>query len=283
MVTTMLHRARTHPFGMVLALSMSVFNENSYMKGKTMFTKKLLLGILFLPMALYGDFERLTVPVNDALVPQEFDANDTIEFAVVGKTYNSCYQLKDLDVKVDSRRKTVYLTQNALLHDGQCLQSTRPFEDIVKLSEHLAPGVYTIVDTNSDQKIGQIPVGEADGPQFGPDSYAYAPVEKVRIASDLVSGQTVAILSGTYANRCSRIQDVWVDRDEKVTTIRPIVIRVTDPNCRSGEEVPFQFSVPIAEQPFHAPHLVHVRAQDGRSANAIELEKGIETGVLDGR
>lgn len=224
-----------------------------------------LLAMLGTTQISKADFQPTTVNVglDKAFAPIGFDDNDRVQIAVEGSFANTCYRMGPHAVRVDDANHTITIQQQAYLYGGICLQMIVPFETFIDVGL-LKEGTYTIVDNQTKKELGKLPVLRSSN--AGPDDFLYAPVTDAYIVNDHMNKKNSIVLSGTFSDRCSEIQEVRVLYQESVLVVQPIMKR-TETACEP-KKTRFVKVVEL-DKDVHGMYLLHVRSLNGQAINRM--------------
>jgi len=237
-----------------------------------MLKKASLLAIIIALTSISGlkaDIQPTTVNVKLSTVytPVGFDNNDRVQFAVEGVFQNTCYRVGPYGLRVDSSKKTITIQQQAYLYTGVCLQMMVPFTQIINVGL-MAEGSYTIQDFQTNKALGTVAISPSKN--AGPDDFLYAPVTDAYVVSDTETKKNSLVLTGTFGDRCSELEEIKVLYQNQVLTVQPLMKRVE----RSCEPVKTRFmKIVELDSNVHGLHMLHVRSLNGQAVNKmVELE-----------
>lgn len=204
------------------------------------------------------------ISLGGALIPSGFDDNDRTQFVVSGVLPNSCYRVGPHALKIDDEKQTITIQQQSYLYSGVCLQVMTPFTQVVDVGI-LKQGPYKVLDRASGKELGAL--GIVASKNAGPDDYLYAPIEQAYISSD--SGKNTLYVKGSFADRCSVLDQIKVLYQEHVLVVQPIMRRLV----AEGESCAFEktrFIETVELKPgLHGSVLLHVRSLNGQAINQI--------------
>lgn len=204
----------------------------------------------------------VNVPLDRVFTPIGFDDNDRTQVAVEGLFANTCYRVGPHAVKVDDVKHTISIQQQAYYYGGVCLQMMVPFTQVIDIGL-LRGGSYTIVDDKSKKELGVLPIAKSTN--VGQDDFLYAPITDAYIINDAKNKRNSLVLTGSFSDRCSELQDVKVLYQDHVLVVQPIMKRTE--RC---EPVKTRFmKVVELEKEIHGMYMLHVRSLNGQAVNRL--------------
>lgn len=196
------------------------------------------------------------VPIGIAFLPQGFDDNDNVQVTFEGEFPSSCYKVGP--TKLSLNGNVIEVTQTAYKYQGPCLDMIVPFYITVDAGI-LKAGRYTVADSKSGAKLGELPIAISKTP--GADDYLYAPITDADIENNFL------ILKGVIRDRCTVLNKVLVRNVGNVIEALPIAERLTGIKCERGY-YPFKTRVELPGV-LHGHFLLHVRSLEGRAINKV--------------
>lgn len=251
-------------------------NRNTGLRGEMIY--RVFLGVIVLMLASKHSLGEpmkpvlVDIPIEKVFIPRGFDSNDRVQFAVGGELKNSCFKIASNEVSVNTQTKMITVKQKAYVYMGFCLMMIVPYSEVVTLGIVAEPGKYQIVDGGSGNNLGLIEVGPAR--ISDQDEFIYAPVSDVNIERS--SGLNTendpkrnrVVLTGTFSNDCTRIEEVQVDPSENTIVIRPIT--AFDKPLNQCQSVKTNFSHTVVLDPnLRGDYLIHVRSLNGAAINRV--------------
>lgn len=213
------------------------------------------------------------VPIKKVFVPEGFDSNDRVQFAVAGELKNSCYKIASNSVTVHPETQTIVVKQQAYVYLGFCLMMIIPYSDVITLGIVEQPGNYQIIDGSSGQPMGRIQINLAKNAEQ--DEYLYAPVTDVALSNQMgtVSSEddldkNKIVLSGTFTNSCMSIKDVKLNYAENSIIIQPLAQYESQGEDCKEEKRNFTQEV-VLDPKLSGQYLIHVRSLNGAAINKV--------------
>jgi hypothetical protein len=223
-------------------------------------------------VTLAADQNPVEVPaeIEKIFIPQGFDDNDNVEVVVHGNFPNTCYQVGNVEAKVDAQARTVTVSATSFKYPGKfCIQSITPFIQTVKLG--LIPeGNYQVIYSKDEQVRNSLDVTRRK--TESPDDYLYATVENAYIDVNFETGKQALKMQGHFPFffiGCMVLKDVRVLKSSgDVLVVQPIAEIVTDEAVCDTQTADrsFDYTSGLTE-PFQGEGLLHVRTLNGTSLN----------------
>lgn len=244
-------------------------SHHSSLKTFALFASLLLTGstLTSSPALANGGLTTTWAPIKKVFAPKGFDTNDETQIVVSGYLPNLCYKAPRAEASVVG--KTISITVRATMHEGQiyCAQVILPFLEVISVG-NLPKGDYQIV-VNGPSRFAaraELQVVESAGPEL--DDHVYANVSRV----ESTPGSHKVVLSGTNPSDCFELDRIeFVSNQKDTYSILPILKQVK-PQC-APQKVPFAWTVEVPSTLKGEEILLHVRAMDGRSVNALLEER----------
>lgn len=206
------------------------------------------------------------IPIRKAYIPVGFDSNDRAEVVITGILPDSCYKMGPSRAIVDADKQIVAVEQTAYLFEGYCTDMIIPFVQVVQVGM-LPKGSFAVTDISNGKYLGALPVLEGSNP--GIDDFHYLPVTNAHIQESTGSPRFTLVMTGNFADRCTRFKRADVHYHADVIVVQPIVERLTESNRDCSEtKVRYTISVPIKDG-IKGTHLLHVRSMGGQSFNTL--------------
>jgi hypothetical protein len=205
------------------------------------------------------------VPIEHIYVPKGFDSNDNTEVIVEGTLPNLCH--KSPMTKVEMVDGKVQVTVTALkYHESNpyCIQVEVPFIQPVSLGV-MDKGIYDIVVNGKSvfEKSSSIMIAESTSSAV--DDHIYANVSYVEDKDE--TGRKVKLVGYTPSD-CLEFEEVgFVDNEKDVVAVLPKMKQVYE-HCPM-KMVPFEKEVEVPKNLKRDKVLLHVRAMNGKSVNAL--------------
>src|SRR5690606_2454741 len=102
------------------------------------------------------------------------------------------------DVRVDVHAMTIEVTQQAYVYQGMCLMMLVPFTETLEVGKLAAVGKYSVVDSVTKSKLGEMSIAESR--TQGPDDYHYAMVVDAYL--EMHEGRVQVVVKGELPNQC---------------------------------------------------------------------------------
>lgn len=200
------------------------------------------------------------VSLSRAYVPAGFDDNDRVQVALEGVFPNTCYRVGPHALRINEANRTITLQQQAYYYGGTCLQILVPFHSFIDVGLVTA-GSYTLLDYQSNQVLGKLEVARSQN--AGPDDFLYAPVTDAYLINS--PHKNSLVLSGTFSDRCSELDEVKVQYQNHVLVVQPVMKRTE--RC---ETVKTRFlKVVELEKEIQGMYFLHVRSLNGQAINRM--------------
>lgn len=221
--------------------------------------------LFFAPILTAGEFVgEFDQPLEKALIPVGFDADDSAQIVVTGKFKSTCYQIGTFYTSVDKKKKIIDIQLSAYEYKGCGLDVEVPFFQVIPLGLLREAGDYKVIDLTTKKSLGTLTVKPAAVATEGTDEFAYAPLLDAFVL-ERRSGRNVLILTGVFSDSCLRFQNVEVNYYPDVVVVLPKIHRRHKEKCEKGE-FPFKREEKLrADLP--RKFLLHVRAWGGQAIN----------------
>jgi len=223
------------------------------------------LVVLFSIKGITGTPVPVKVPVDHIYVPKGFDSNDNTEIIVEGKLPNLCH--KSPMTKVEVVGNKVVVTVEALKYDETnpfCVPVEVPFIQPVALGV-MDKGFYDIEVNGKSifEKTSSISISESTSSAV--DDHIYANVAYVEDKED--TGRKVKLVGYTPSD-CLEFEEVaFADNAKDTVAVLPKMKQVYE-HCPM-KMVPFEKEVEVPKNLKRDKILLHVRAMNGKSINAL--------------
>ena len=230
------------------------------MKKMMMITSLLFLASTASAKGVKENLSLVQVPVEHAYLPAGFDSNDNVEVVVEGYLPNLCY--KSPRTNIEYKGSEIHIELLALKNETPgyaCAEMVVPFVQVAGLGV-LDKGDYQIFVNGKN--MNKMHVQESTSSAI--DDYIYANVEYV----ETKSGVNHVSIKGHNPSDCFVFDRFEVfDNGRDVYSVLPIMEQVSD-FCPM-KMVPFSFEFEVPSNLKNNKVLLHVRAMNGDSVNAI--------------
>lgn len=221
----------------------------------------------------------IEVNINNVFViTQGFDDNDNAQVVLSGSLPNICYSALSPEIKIDSRRKRISITQKATLNSlSLCANDANQLPDHlnhpVSFSHEislgqLVAGTYTVIYNSSpnSQQIKNFVVAKASVGNI--DNSLYAHVTSAFIP-EMIRPTTNAqlVLTGIINSSCMNLtsDNIKVDRQNNVIIVQPVLELNQNSACNYSPYPLYQIvSLGALTK---GTYLIHVRSMSGKSVN----------------
>ncbi len=204
------------------------------------------------------------IPVEKVYVPKGFDSNDQSEVVISGVLPNLCHKAPITSVKF--RGNTAYVTVKAMKYEASnpfCPEIPLPFLRAVDLGI-LDKGKYNIVVNAKTPYEQKTSIGVEEASSDAVDDHIYANVGSIE---QLSGGRTVE-LKGMNPSECLVMDKVeFIDNGSDVYSVLPIMKQVS--GFCPMKMTPFTVKAKVPTVLAQKKVLLHVRAMEGKSVNAI--------------
>lgn len=204
----------------------------------------------------------INVPVDHVYAPKGFDSNDDVEVVVSGYLPNLCYKNPRATYTVEGNKIMINLKArrwNGGEKNALCAEAVVPFLESVHVGI-LDKGVYDIMVNKTAQ--GAIIINEATSDAVDENIYA-----NVHYAQRVEGTRTVK-LEGYNPSDCFEFDRVeFVNNGKDTYSVLPKMKQVS-PFCPM-KMVPFTYEMEVPTDLSADKVLLHVRAMDGKSVNAL--------------
>ncbi len=228
------------------------------MKFSTLFTTL----VLTLPLMAHGTPKLTPANLDRVYLPRGYDSNDNIQIVGEGVFPNTCYRPSNVEVKIDSDARKVFLGPVAFEYPGSCLQVEMPFHRTIEIGV-LDSGSWQVVRRSDGFTLGKLEVVRALSES--PDDFLYAPISQAYFKQEAGSAQI--LLTGNLLSSCMRLDDVRLSIFDDVIIVQPIVRLDEGSDCKSGE-FPFKSWTAI-DFLRRKRYLLHVRSMNGHAVNSL--------------
>jgi hypothetical protein len=205
-----------------------------------------------------------TLPVDHVYSVKGFDNNDNTQVMVSGYLPNPCYKAPEAKSRVEGKR--IYIEVTGLRDDTPgrvCPQMIVPFLEAVSVGV-LPSGSYEVEVNGGTQWAQHSVLTVSDARSSAVDDFFYANVEYIERRPD---SRTV-LLTGYQPTSCIRLREIRVISNERdAYAILPIMEQVSQACPLIYMPFTYEFEVP-RDLDFERV-LLHVRALNGKSVNAI--------------
>lgn len=223
-----------------------------------------LMTLLFLGIsnlnAHHAPLKRVEVPAEHLYAPKGFDSNDNVELVVEGYLPNLCYQNPSTNVVVEEKKISVTLNAMKFTDESRlCAEMIVPFIHTFDVGV-LDRGNYSVVV--NEKVTGELFVDEASSDAI--DDYIYANVHSI----DRIHGEEKVLVKGYHPSDCLEFVGFeYLHNDLDTYSVLPIMEQVADFCPR--KKTPFSYEFTVPRELKRDKVLLHVRALNGRSVNAI--------------
>lgn len=203
-------------------------------------------------------------PIDHVYSPKGFDSNDNVEVIIEGHLPNLCWKSPKAEVMISG--KNININVKALNYENDnvfCAEAIVPYLLPVEVGL-LDKGNYKVFVNGVEDSAMFIDESSSDAV----DDYVYANVEYIE--RDL--GSRIVQLKGYNPSECFVYDRMEISNNgQDVYSVLPVMEQVSD-FCPM-KMVPFSIDMEVPKDLQAKKVLLHVRAMDGKSVNALFINK----------
>ncbi|MCO4794609.1 MAG: hypothetical protein KC493_12895 [Bacteriovoracaceae bacterium] len=224
----------------------------------------LLVMMIIAASALAAEPISSMAPVDHVYSPKGFDSNDNVEVVVEGHLPNLCWKSPKAEVMISG--KNININIKALNYESEnifCAEAIVPYLVPVQVGL-LDKGNYKVMVNGIEDSSMYISESSSDAV----DDHVYANVEYI----ERNEGSRMVQLKGYNPSECFVFDQIEVSNNgADVYSILPVMEQVSD-FCPM-KMVPFSIDMEVPNDLESQKVLLHVRAMDGKSVNALFINK----------
>jgi len=224
-----------------------------------------LLVVMFIAAAsIAADPISQMAPIDHVYSPKGFDSNDNVEVVIEGHLPNLCWKAPKAEVMISG--KIININVKALNYEQDnvfCAEAIVPYLLPIEVGL-LDKGDYRVVVNGIEDSAMHIDESSSDAV----DDHVYANVEYI----ERELGSRVVDLKGYNPSECFVFDRVEIaNNGSDVYSVLPVMEQVSD-FCPM-KMVPFSIDMEVPKDLKANKVLLHVRAMDGKSVNALFINE----------
>jgi hypothetical protein len=203
-------------------------------------------------------------PIDHVYSPKGFDSNDNVEVVIEGHLPNLCWKSPKAEVMISG--KMININVKALNYESEnvfCAEAIVPYLIPVEVGL-LDKGDYRVIVNGVEDSAMHIDESSSDAV----DDHVYANVEYI----ERELGSRVVELKGYNPSECFVFDRIEIGNNgSDVYSVLPVMEQVSD-FCPM-KMVPFSIDMEVPKDLQAEKVLLHVRAMDGKSVNALFINQ----------